>query len=172
MDGLSIAFHCRLDNAFDIPIGLIGFGRSNMYGMVGPAHVTGAGVGIGVHGHGFHAQAATGVNDATGNFAAVGNQYSFKHACCSLWLGVAHSSGSVGTQAGRRFSRKAPSPSWPSGDTPRAAMTSEVCASVCRALRRPSTSWLMSALVAAWACGPPARKWLTSSSTWLSSWPA
>ena len=64
----------------DHEVGLRRRRRPDAHRLVGHPHVQRVGVGIGVHGHGADAHGPGGLDDATRDFAAIGNQNGVEHA--------------------------------------------------------------------------------------------
>src|SRR3546814_15800 len=62
------------DDLLDDQVALGGSRRADMHGLVGHAHVQGTIVGIGIDRHRPDAKLAAGLDDAAGDFAAIGNQ--------------------------------------------------------------------------------------------------
>ena len=79
MHGLGAGTLAGFDDLVGDEVGLAGCGRAEQYGFVGQTHVAGVGVGLGINGDGADAQATGGLDDAAGDFSAVGNQDLSEH---------------------------------------------------------------------------------------------
>ena len=82
MDGLRLAAAGDVENLVDVKIRLARRGRTDGVGVVGLADVQRLAIDVGENDHRLDAHLAAGPNDAHGNFAAIGDQYSFEHDLC------------------------------------------------------------------------------------------
>jgi hypothetical protein len=71
MHGLGAGAFGGIDDSVGDQIGLARRGRAEQHGLVGEADVAGVGIGLGIDGDGADAHAAGGLDDPTGDFAAV-----------------------------------------------------------------------------------------------------
>ena len=79
MDSLGLAAAGYVKDLVDVKIRLARRGRTDGVGVVGLADVQRLAVDIGENDHRLDAHLATGPDDAHGNFATIGDQYSFEH---------------------------------------------------------------------------------------------
>src|SRR5918998_177986 len=140
-----------LRDPLDVQVALGRLRRTQKVSLVGEPDVHRPLVGLRVDGHGPYPELLARPDDAHGHLAAVRDQQLIK---------VHHSS----LQAGSRFSRKAPKPSWPSSPVRSCAMRRAII-SVASSPRSASLSSRKSAFVAARASGPPLRSPSTFSCT-------
>ncbi len=74
VDRLRAGQACGIEQGITAQVALTCGGRTNVDGFVGQPHVARVAVSIGIHRHGGDAEAAAGGDDATGDFATVGDQ--------------------------------------------------------------------------------------------------
>ncbi|MNO47283.1 hypothetical protein D3C76_375920 [compost metagenome] len=118
VDGLGAAGLGCGQQLVDQQVAFGSLGAAEVDADIGFAAVPGITVGGAVHGHGGQAHGLGGAHHPAGDLAAVGDQQGGQS-------GAAHGRGSFLSsvcQAGRRFSRKARRPSWPSALTRMRAM--------------------------------------------------
>src|SRR5688572_4380174 len=110
--------------------------------LIGDADVNRAAIGVGIQRDRADAEPAASARNAARDLAAVGDQDFGEH------------------QAALRFSRNEAMPSLPSGEPRISAMCFAVSATSASSGRRPATARI-SALILAWASGPPAIRCLS-----------
>ncbi len=79
MDGVGLGSDGCVEYVLFVQVAVCRIFGADAHGHVGQLYVQGIGVGIGVDGDGLNAQFLAGTDDTHGDFAAVGNQHTFKH---------------------------------------------------------------------------------------------
>ena len=130
-----------LENHVAAQITVLRARAANVHGFIAGRDMRGTGVSVGKHRNGTHAHPARGARHAAGDFAPICDQQFAEHA--DYFLGI---------QDGARFSRNAPMPSRPSGDTRTSAMHFAVAANNTSSIGTSTTS-ASRRLVAASAAG-------------------
>src|SRR5215207_5891712 len=150
MDRLDPRLLYDLRDPLDVQVALGRLRRAQKVGLVGEPDVHRSLVSLRVDGYGSYTELPTRPDDAYGHLAAIRDQQRTE----------AHNSS---FQAGSRFSRKAPKPSWPSSPVRSCAMRRAIISVLSPG--SASRSSRKRAFVAAKAPGPPARRLLTFSRT-------
>ena len=84
MHGLGAGLLASLHDLLDQQVGLGGGGRADVHLLVGHFHMEGARVGVGIDRHGPDTHAAGGLDDAAGDFAAIGDENLLEHGTPEL----------------------------------------------------------------------------------------